>query len=291
MKQKVALVLSGGGARGLAHIGVIEELEHRGFEITSLAGTSMGAVVGGIYALGKLKEYKKWMYSLDMTKVFHLIDFAFSTQGLIKGDRVFNKLREFIQDQKIETLPIPFVAVSTDLKHRKEVVFREGSIYDALRASVAIPTVVTPVKTEDALLVDGGVLNNIPIHLVERHPGDILVVSNVNANVPVEIVKEQEVTPAKLDYLQKITLFYNQLFDHHKLTKDEHMGYFDLMDETMGIMANRIAELEMEKHKPDILIQVSRDLCKTFDFYKAREIVKTGRSAAKIKLEEYKKRK
>ena len=145
MKQPISLVLSGGGARGIAHIGAIEELEKQGFKIKSIAGTSMGALVGGLYALGKMQEYKEWIFTLDKLDIFRLIDFTFNTQGLIRGDRVFNKMKKFIPDMNIEELKIPYAAVATDITNGKEVVFTNGSIYEAIRASIAIPTVFTPV--------------------------------------------------------------------------------------------------------------------------------------------------
>ncbi|RLD54901.1 MAG: hypothetical protein DRJ01_17410, partial [Bacteroidetes bacterium] len=147
--KNVALVLSGGGARGIAHIGVIEELEKQGFEIKSISGTSMGALVGGVYAVGKMQEYKNWIYTLDKFDVFKLVDFNVGIQGLIKGDRVFNKMKEFISDRNIEDLEIFYTAVAADIINNKEVVFTEGSVYNAVRASVAIPTVFTPVKTDE----------------------------------------------------------------------------------------------------------------------------------------------
>jgi len=181
----VSLVLSGGGARGIAHIGVIEELEKQGLEIKSIAGTSMGALVGGIYAVGKLQEYKNWMYTLDKIDVFKLIDFTLSSQGLIKGDRVFKKMKEFIPDMNIEELKIHYTATATDIINKKEVVFTKGSIYEAIRASVAFPSVLTPVKKDDSVLVDGGVMNNVPINHVKRTRDDILIVVYVNAVIPV----------------------------------------------------------------------------------------------------------
>ncbi len=149
MKQPIALVLSGGAARGLAHIGVIEELEKQGFEIKSIAGNSMGSLIGAMYAIGKLQEYKEWMITLDKLDVFNLIDFTFTTHGLIKGDRVFNKMKSFFPDQNIEDLKIPYVAVAADITNMKEVAFSSGSLYDAVRASVSIPTVLTPVEKDD----------------------------------------------------------------------------------------------------------------------------------------------
>ena len=127
MNNNVSLVLSGGGARGIAHIGVIEELEKQGFNIKSISGTSMGSLVGAVYAVGKMQEYKNWIYTLDRLDVFKLIDFTFSSQGLVKGDRVFKKMKEFIPDTNIEDLEIHYAATAADIINNKEVVFTKGS--------------------------------------------------------------------------------------------------------------------------------------------------------------------
>jgi len=282
MKQKVALVLSGGGARGIAHIGVIEELEKQGFEISAISGTSMGAVIGGVYALGKLQAYKEWLYTLDRMKLFGLLDFSFSTQGLVKGDKLFHTIEAFIADEKIEDFHIPFAAVATDILNKAEVVFKTGSIFEAVRASMAFPTIFTPIKTEKGLLVDGGVLNNLPIDHVARVPSDILVAVDVNADVPVETIKvsapvNHEALPA---YQQKIKEFYSQFQKFNPLSKDEKLSYFNLMNKTISLMTNHITQLTLEKYSVDILINISRDSCATFDFYRAEEMVEVGRNAA-----------
>ncbi|HCC70571.1 MAG TPA: phospholipase, partial [Bacteroidales bacterium] len=119
MKQKIALVLSGGGARGIAHIGAIEELEKHGFEISAIAGTSMGSLIGGVYALGKMEEYKNWIITLDRVKVFSMVDFTVSRHGLVKGDKVFNKMKDFIPDSNIEDLPLQYAAVAADIASKK----------------------------------------------------------------------------------------------------------------------------------------------------------------------------
>lgn len=282
-------MLSGGGARGIAHIGVIEELESRGFEIRSISGTSMGAVVGGIYALGKLQEYKHWLYKLDKLEVFKLIDFTLSSQGLIRGDRVFKKLKEFIPDKKIEELDIHYAATATDIINNKEVVFTKGSIYEAIRASIAIPTVITPVKKSNTLLVDGGLMNSIPIHHVKRTDGDILIVVFVNADIPVHrpAVSKKERDKKQSVYLEKIKQFQEQLNIIHPKRKDEKLGYFNLLNKSISLLTYHIAELTLEKYPPDMLIEVSHNACGLFDFYKAEELVEIGRYAAVRSLDKY----
>lgn len=281
-KQKVALVLSGGGARGIAHIGVIEELERCGYQITSVSGTSMGSLVGGAYALGKLNELKEWIYTLDKGKVFRLVDFTLSKQGLIKGDKVLKKMKDFIPDTNIEDLPIPYVAVAVDLISKEEVVFREGSLYHAIRASISIPSVFTPVKEKKRLLVDGGVLNNIPVEHVLRTEGDLLVAVNVNADIPARRpeLSDEEGAQKHSAYMQKIKEFQGHVTKNSSLSHDEKMGYFSLLTRTIDLMTMHMADVALQQHSPDILINISRESCHIYDFYKAEEMVETGRQAA-----------
>ncbi len=287
--KNIALVLSGGGARGVAHIGVIEELEKQGFKIKSISGTSMGAVVGGVYAVGKMNEFKNWLYTLDKKEVFKLIDFTLSSHGIIKGDRVLNKMKEFIPDLSIEDLKIHYVATATDIENSKEVVFTKGSIYEAVRASIAIPTVFTPVKTNNALLVDGGVINPVPINHAIRMKGDILVVVHVNADIPVYIppaakkIKDEK----QSIYHKKIKEFHSQLNRINPIIKNGNMGYFHLINRTVSLLTYQISKMTIEKYSPDIVIKVSKKSCDIFDFYKAEELVEIGRHAAKKSIEEY----
>ena len=290
MKQKAAIVLSGGGARGIAHIGVIEELVKKGFEISSVSGTSMGAVVGGVYALGKMEEYKNWLYSLDKIKLFSLVDFSFSTQGLVKGDKLLNTIKTFIPDANIEDLSIPYVAIAADIINKKEVVFTKGSIFDAIRASMAIPTVFTPVKTEDGLLIDGGIINNMPINHVKRTPNDILIAVNVNADIPVDkpVIEKIETVAEQSKYQKKIKDFYNQLHILSPSNGEEKLGYFNLINKALSLMAYQMTQMSLEKYSPDIVVNISRHSCGTFDFYKAEELVEIGRHAAVKSLAAYK---
>lgn len=180
MSKKVALVLGSGGARGYAHIGVIEELQERGYEIGCIAGCSMGAVVGGIFAAGKLREYREWTESLDYLDVLRLLDVSFRL-GAIRGERVFGRIQEIVGEVDIENLNIPFTAVATDLTNQQEIWFQEGCLHQAMRASAAIPSLFTPVIQGKRMLVDGGLLNPLPIVPVVSSHCDLIIAVNLNA--------------------------------------------------------------------------------------------------------------
>ncbi|TVP55475.1 MAG: alpha/beta hydrolase [Halomonadaceae bacterium] len=179
---RVALALGSGGARGYAHIGVIEVLEEQGYEITAITGSSMGALIGGVYATGNLRNYKDWVTGLGQFDLFKLLDFSLKSPGAIRGDKVFSKLKEMIGDTRIEDLPIPFTAVATDLLAHKEVWFQNGVLHDVIRASIAIPSVVTPVMMQGRVLVDGGLLNPLPIVPSMASHADIIVAVNLSGN-------------------------------------------------------------------------------------------------------------
>ncbi len=180
MKKRVALVLGSGGARGYAHIGVIEEIERRGYEISCIAGCSMGAVVGGIYAAGKLEEYRNWIESLDYLDVLRLVDVSFRL-GAIRGDKVFGQIRKIVGEINIEQLRIPYTAVATDLTNQQEIWFQEGCLHQAMRASAAIPSLFTPVVQGNRTLVDGGILNPLPIIPVVSSHSDLIIAVNLNS--------------------------------------------------------------------------------------------------------------
>ncbi|WP_109513625.1 patatin-like phospholipase family protein [Pseudomonas ovata] len=180
MSKRIALVLGSGGARGYAHIGVIEELERRGYEIACIAGCSMGAVVGGIYAAGKLDRYRQWIESLDYLDVLRLVDVSFRL-GAIRGEKVFGQIREIVGEINIEDLAIPYTAVATDLTNQQEIWFQEGCLHQAMRASAAIPSLFTPVMQNGRMLVDGGLLNPLPIVPVVSSHCDLIVAVNLNA--------------------------------------------------------------------------------------------------------------
>jgi NTE family protein len=284
MKRKVSLVLSSGGSRGLAHIGVINELERQGFEISSVAGSSIGSVIGGLHAMGKLSEYAEWVKPMNRQVIWGLLDFALSTSGLLKGEKVFNKMKAFIPDMNIEEMNIPFVAVSTDILNEKVVIFNSGSYYDAIRASVSIPGIFTPVMNKGVMLVDGGVLSPVPIEHVERMSDDILVVVNLYGDKKNELEKTSRLNndqPAKpnglMKYIIKSRAFKNK----------EGLGYYAMLNATSAAMIHKIAKQNIEKHRPDILINIPADSANTFDFHKAVELIKIGELAAKEAILKY----
>lgn len=281
MKQPISLVLSSGGSRGLAHIGVINELCKQGFQITSVSGSSIGAIIGGLYAMGKLEDYTNWVSSFNKRDVWGFMDFTLTTYGLLKGERVFDKMKDFIPDMNIEDMPIPFAAVATDIINEKEVVFTKGSFYKAARASIAIPAVFTPVKHGDAILVDGGLLNPVPIEYVARKNGDMLIVVNLYGKNVNPVPKEEEKEKGYLDGLIKSLTTLISTGDKRS------MGYYSLLSRASSAMIHRIAEMCIEKHKPDLVINIPHDSANTFDFYRAKELIRLGESAAKEAINHY----
>ena len=189
MKKNVALVLSSGGPRGFAYIGAIEELLDRGYNITSIAGTSIGSLIGGMYAAGKLPEIKEWLFSLGVWKVFRLMDLTVSKNHLVGGDRVIEAMKGIVPDINIEDLEIPYKAIATDFYTGEEVVFDKGDLYKAIRASISIPSLFRPVKYGFRTLIDGGIANTMPLDRVERTDGDIMVAINVN-DIDVDKVRQ-----------------------------------------------------------------------------------------------------
>ncbi len=255
-KRRVALVLAGGGARGVAHIGAIEELERRGFEIAAVAGTSMGALVGGMYASGHLTAFKEWMCTLDKYKVFGLVDFALSSEGLVKGDRVIKAMQELVPDVRIEQMPVPFAAVAADLLTGREVVLDHGGLYDAIRASISIPSVFRPVHRDGMVLIDGGTVNPLPLNRVRREEGDLLVAVDVSA-------------PFGADPTTRANASLN---------------YYKVLIASSQIMQQHITQLMCRLYRPDVLVQMPADSYGMFEFYRSAELIEAGRAATQAAL-------
>lgn len=282
MSGNVALVLSSGGARGFAHIGAIKVLENNGYNITSVAGTSMGALVGGIYAAGKLKEFEEWVSGLDVMEVLKLTDISLSKKGLVKGTRIIEKMKEIVPDRNIEDLPVPYSAIATDIIRGRERIFNAGSLFDAIRASISIPTFFQPFSMGGDYFVDGGLVNPIPINRVKRHDGDLLAVVNVNADIPhVKLQASPGEEEARGNvYLSRVRKINDHATRHIPEDKKDDIGLFNLNNRSISIMLNQIAALTLMNHKVDIMIQISKESYGTYDFYKAGEIISEGERAA-----------
>lgn len=288
MKPSVSLVLSSGGARGVAHIGVIEELERQGFEIKSIAGSSMGALVGGIYASGNLEVYKDWMCKLDKKAVFNMVDFTLSANGLVKGNKVIKELKKIVPDENIENLPISFTAVATDIKNKKEVVFQKGSLFDAIRASISIPTVFKPYKLDGMILIDGGVVNPLPINRVKRRKDDIIIAVDVSAPYSTinESSEELSLKPENSE-LSYFSFLMKKGFMFLPKVIDNQLNYYTLLSQCGSLMLQQISAMTIEMYKPDILIQIPINSYGSYHFYKSEEIIEAGAIATRKALTEY----
>ena len=269
-KQKVALVLASGGAKGFAHIGAIEALEESGYEITSIAGASMGALIGGIYAAGGLDKVKEWMYDLTDREVFRLVDFTLSPHALVKGNRLMDALKAIVPDCNIEDLDIPYCAVATDLKEGQEVVFRSGSLYDAIRASISIPMLFRPVEHGDMLLIDGGITNGLPLDRVVRTEGDKLVAVNLEDYE----WEDDEVERQQMEGKASPFSILSRKFQ--KGLNALSNNYISLTYDTISILMKRNTEMALRLTPPDIYLNVSLGEYGSHDYDEAEAIARLG---------------
>ena len=273
MGKDVALVLSSGGARGLAHIGAIEELEAQGYSITSIAGCSMGALIGGVYAAGKLGEFRDWMKTVDRKKMLELTDFSFSLNHIVKGTRIIEAIMEFVPDVKIEDLPIPYCAVATDWVTGREVVFREGSLFEAIRASISLPSFYEPVHRDGMILIDGGVTNPIPLNRVVRKDGDILVGVDVSGH---DYKAQSEMQHELAEKRKRSTSLSQQILN--KLIPDNlEFNYYTMLSRVSSILIRQNSILMAQLMKPDILVDIQMARYGGFDFDKSEKLIAIGR--------------
>jgi NTE family protein len=271
--KDVALALSSGGARGLAHIGAIEELESNGYHITSIAGCSMGALIGGVYAAGKLEEFREWMKTIDRKKMLELTDFSFSINHLVKGNRIIEAIMDFVPDIAIEELPIPYCAVATDLKAGREVVIDKGSLFEAIRASISLPSFYEPVQRDDMILIDGGVINPIPLNRVKRNDGDILVGVDVSGHD----YKSQWDEMHRLSEWQKNDNSLKAKILDKLIPDNIEFNYYTVLSRTSSLMIRQNSILMAKLMKPEMLIDIQINRYGTFDFDKSEKLIAIGR--------------
>ena len=275
--KTVSLVLGSGGARGLAHIGAIQWLTENGYDIRSIAGSSMGALVGGIYAAGKLEVYAEWVLALERLQVLRLLDPAFGRAGLFKGERIMAVLRELIGDFDIERLPLAYTAVATDLVSGEEVWLREGKLFDAIRASIATPLIFTPFDHGDRKLLDGALVNPVPIAPTLDDKTDLTVA--VDLSGPAEAQSPLPPSAPVLDgnaYRQRIRAFVESLRPVRPATAPTR-GIVDIAFASMEAMQNTIARLRLANYSPDVTVEIPRNACGFHEFWRAEELIVLGR--------------
>ena len=306
--KTVSLILGSGGARGYAHIGVIETIKNKGYEIQSIAGSSMGALIGGLYAVGKLEDYKQWVLNLNYYDIYKLLSISLVDGGLVDAEKVFDKIKAFIGDILIEDLPIKYRAVATDLKTQESVVFEKGKLIDAIRASIAVPTIFIPIYKNDTILVDGGVLNPLPINLTSKDQTDLKIAVNLDANI-----KNRYIIDLPKEQLSREEILYNQF--NELLNKAETLLPKELLNVankyrsnwksiqkkekketvkqdissilrmTLDTAQTVLSKYYIQNYKVDIIIEISRVSCSFYEFTKAYQMIEIGKMAAKEALE------
>lgn len=297
----VSLVLGSGGARGYAHIGVIEEIERRGYDIICIAGSSMGALVGGVYAAGGLEAYRDWVVGLTKFEIFRLLDITL-TRGAIRGERLFQRLNEMVGDPPIEDLPLIYTAVATDIARQKEVWFQSGSLQAAMRASISVPGFFTPYVHDNRVLVDGGVLNPLPIIPTVAAHADLIIAVDLNARDP----KHEALNLPDNAYLKRSGVSDSWRLDStptagngsssgngsasgdaegQKREPPRVGGRIDILLDSVEVMQGSLSQYKIAGYPPDLVIPIPHDLCHFFEFYRAEEVIEVGRQIAREQLE------
>ena len=285
-RKSVSLVLGSGGARGLAHIGVIRELESRGFRIASISGCSIGALIGGVYAAGKLDEFASWIRAITKMDMINLLDMSWSSGGLVKGDKIIETLVELVGHRKIEDLPIAYTAIAADIANEKEVWLRSGPLFDAIRASISLPLFFTPVPYKGNHLIDGGVLNPVPIAPTFNDDTDMTIAVNLGGppGDVLEDIDESKPNDASTSMRNRIARYMTELRSSKNNEKTDRVGAYDIADQAFDAMQGTIARHKLATYPPDILIDISRNVCGTFEFDRAAQIIDLGHRKAKNAL-------
>ncbi|SCY05328.1 patatin-like phospholipase family protein [Desulfoluna spongiiphila] len=277
--KTVSLVLGSGGARGLAHIGVIHWLEEHGFHIASISGCSVGAMVGGIYAAGHLDEFEAWVRSITRMDLVALMDLSWGKSGLVKGDKVISTLVGLVGDQCIEDLPIPFTAVATDMLNEKEVWLTSGSLFDAIRASCSIPFFLTPVRLNGVELIDGGVLNPVPIAPTFGDSTEMTLAVNLGGPAEEPLgpeVEHPEPVEASSTMRRKINRFIHRFKNNGKEAPGRDWGVYGIAHQAFDAMQGTIARQKLAAYPPDRLVVIPKNACGTLEVYRAAEMIELG---------------
>ena len=285
--RTVSLVLGSGGARGLAHIGVIEELEAHGYEIRAIAGSSMGALVGGIFAMGALATYRDWVEGLSQADVISLLDWSFSGGGMIRGDKLMGKLKELVGESDIEDLPISYTAVAVDIERGREIWMSDGSLFDAIRASIAIPAVFAPHRYRGRTLVDGGLLNPVPVAPTLRTLTDLTIVVDVNGPTPTT-AEDQDQDDAAADEdsgLLRRMMGYVESLGMNGAPAAEGMALSEVLMRSLETMQGALTRHHLAVFRPDLVISIPKSACMVHEFHKAGPVIELGRKTTRERLQ------
>jgi len=281
-QKTVSLVLGSGGARGMAHIGIIHWLKDNGYDIQSISGASIGSLVGGIYALDRLDDFTGWVTALSKSDIIRLLDFSIGRAGLVKGDRIIDTLRDLVGDKLIEDLPISFTAVASDIGNEKEVWFSSGPLFEAIRASISMPMFFTPARYGDRELLDGGMLNPVPVAPTFRDATHMTIAVNL-AGVAMTLPKVKE---KYFDFLpmaelkSKVGLYIESITPGVLTETDSRLGFFQMIDQTIDTMQGTIARQKLAAYPPDTILEIPRNCCGTLEFDRAAEMIELGYSIA-----------
>ena len=288
-KKTVSLVLGSGGARGLAHIGVIHWLEEHGYDIRSVSGCSMGALVGGIYAAGKLDEYTSWVRTVTRRDILSLIDLAWGGGGLVKGDRIIHTMIDLVGAITIKELPIAYTAVAVDLKNEKEVWIQSGPLFDAIRASISLPLFFTPFRFKGVPLIDGGVLNPVPIAPTFGDGTDMTIAVNLDGSskketAPAKPVPESEPAFPFAETISRLIKKFRKSEAPDEPDDEEDWGMFDVASMAFDAMQGTIARLKLAAYPPTCVVEIPKNACGLLEFDRAAEMIDLGYRSAQDRL-------
>ncbi|MEZ8067120.1 patatin-like phospholipase family protein [Vibrio sp. FF145] len=286
MEKTISLVLGSGGARGLVHVGIIRWLIEHGYQIKSISGCSIGALIGGVYAAGKLDEFEEWITSIDQSNMAMMLDFSWQSSGIFKGDKIIDTLRGLIGEISIEELPIPYTAVAANVADEKEVWLQSGSLFDAIRASISLPLFFTPHVINGEALIDGGVLNPVPIAPTFGDKTDFTLAVNLGGEP--EIV-QQEVIPVSLptkesNLHEKVVHFIDNLGSSVKSKMSFNFAAYDIANQAFDAMQSTIARQKLAAYPADITLEIPRNACGTLEFDRSQEMIDRGYHLAQAKL-------
>ncbi|MFA0094546.1 patatin-like phospholipase family protein [Vibrio splendidus] len=286
MTKTVSLVLGSGGARGLVHVGIIRWLIEHGYQIKSISGCSIGALIGGVYAAGKLDEFEEWVTSIDQSDMAMMLDFSWQSSGIFKGDKIIDTLRGLIGEISIEDLPIPYTAVAANVADEKEVWLQSGSLFDAIRASISLPLFFTPHVINGEVLIDGGVLNPVPIAPTFSDKTDFTLAVNLGGEPE---MLQQEVIPVSLptkesNLHEKVVHFIDNLGSSVKSKMSFNFAAYDIANQAFDAMQSTIARQKLAAYPADITLEIPRNACGTLEFDRSQEMIDRGYHLAQAKL-------